>query len=55
MDIRVFNPFAPSNSNTNLDRCFAKHEREKMRMYEQRVREVEHASFVPLVMSEPVG
>ena len=55
MDIRVFNPFAPSNSNTNHDRCFAKHEREKMRMYEQRVREVEHASFVPIVMSATGG
>ena len=55
LDVRVFSPFAPSNSNTNLDRCFAKHEREKIRAYEQRVREVEHAFFVPLVMSATGG
>ena len=55
IDVRVFNPFAPSNSNTNLDKCFAKHEREKMRVYKQRVREVEHTSFVPLVMSATSG
>lgn len=55
VDVRVFNPFAPSNSNTTLDRCFTKHEREKARAYEQRVREVEHATFVPLVMSATGG
>jgi hypothetical protein len=34
---------------------FVKHELEKMSMYEQRVREIEHASFVPLVMSATLG
>ena len=55
MDVRVFNPFAPSNSNTTLDQCFRKHEREKIRAYGQRVREVEHATFVPIVMSATGG
>ena len=55
MDVRVFNPFAPSNSNSTLDSCFAKHEREKTRAYGHRVREVEHATFVPLVMSATGG
>ena len=55
MDVRVFNPFAPSNRQSNLDKCFLKHEKEKKRAYEQRVREVEHASFVPLVMSATGG
>ena len=55
MDVRVFNPFAPSNRNTTLDRCYTKHEREKVRAYGQRVREVEHATFVPLVMSATGG
>ena len=32
-----------------------KHEKEKKRAYEQRVREVEHTSFVPLVMSVTGG
>ena len=39
MDVRVFNPFAPSNRNTTLDQCFRKHEREKIRAYGQRVRD----------------
>ena len=30
LDVRVFNPLAPSNCNTSLDRCFAKHECEKV-------------------------
>ena len=55
VDVRVFNPFAPSNCNTTLDRCYTKHEREKVRAYGQRIREVEHATFVPLVMSATGG
>ena len=51
IDVRVFNPFAPSNRQMSLDKCFSKHEKVKKRAYEHRVREVEHASFVPLVMS----
>ncbi len=35
--------------------CFRKHEREKIRAYGQRVREVEHATFVPIVMSATGG
>ena len=31
--------------------CFKSHDREKRRVYEQRVREVERASFTPLVFS----
>ena len=55
LDVRVFNPLAPSNSQTTLDKCFWRHEQEKKRAYEQRVREIEHASFVPLVMSATGG
>ncbi len=55
VDVRVFNPHAPSNRNTSLEQCFRKHELEKKRAYEQRVREVEHASFTPLVLSASGG
>ena len=55
MDVRVFNPFAPSNSSSTLDNCYTKHEREKIRAYGRRVREVEHATFIPLVMSATDG
>ena len=50
IDVRIFNPLSLSNSNISLGKCFVKHEHEKMQAYE-RVSEVEHASFVPLVMS----
>ena len=55
LDVRVFNPLANSNRLTSLDKCFSKHEKEKKRAYEQRVLEVEHASFVPLVLSATGG
>lgn len=54
-DVRVFNPHAPSNRHTSLSSCYRKHERVKKRMYEQRCREVEHASFTPLVISATGG
>ena len=50
-DVRVFNPLAPSNWTPQMNTCYRNRKHEKRRKYEQRVREVEHASFVPLVMS----
>ena len=55
LDVRVFNPHAPSNRHTQLSACYRKHEQEKKRAYEQRVREVEHATFTPLVMAATGG
>ena len=52
INVRVFNSHAPSNRHSN---CYRKREQEKKRQYEQRVREVEHASFTPLVMSATGG
>ena len=46
-DVRMFNPHAPSNRTL---RCYRKHELERKCQYEQRVREIEHASFTPLVL-----
>ena len=54
-DIRVFNPFAPSNLKTSLEATFRRHEKEKKRAYEQRVLEVEHGSFTPIVLSASGG
>ena len=50
-DVRVFNPHAPSNRQQSLPQTYRKHERAKIRAYEERVREIEHGSFTPLVMS----
>ena len=54
-DMRVFNPHAPSNKSQTPSACYRKHEREKKRVYEQRIREVEHSSFTPLVFSATGG
>ena len=48
-DVRVFNPGAPSNH--PFKSAYRRHEREKRRQYEQRVREVEHGHFTPLVFT----
>ena len=50
-DVRVFNPFAPSNRHSSLASSYRHHESLKKRLYERRVREVEHSSFTPLVFS----
>ena len=55
IDVRIFNPHAPSNRNSDLVTCYRKHEKSKKRAYEQRVREMEHASFTPLVLSASGG
>ena len=55
LDVRVFNPHAPSNRNSTISSCYRKHELEKKRAYEQRLLEVEHSSFTPLVLSATGG
>ena len=54
-DVRVFNPHAPSYQNTPLAQCYRKNEQEKKRAYDQRIREIEHGSFSPLVFSTTGG
>lgn len=34
-----------------MDKCYRVHEKEKKRQYEARIREVDHATFTPLVFS----
>jgi len=50
VDVCVFNPFAPSNSSSLLSSTFKKHENVKHRAYGQRICEVKHASFTPIIM-----
>ena len=50
-DIRVFHPNAPSNSSGSISAAYKKHEDIKKRAYGQRVRDVEHGVFTPLVFS----
>ena len=49
-DVRIFNPYAPSNHQPTLAATYRKHEQCKKRAYEQRVGEVERGSFTPLVL-----
>ena len=49
-DVRVFIAFAESNQYTSLAATFRKHEGEKRRAYEERVREVEKGRFTPRVL-----
>ena len=54
-DVRIFNPNAASYQNLRPETCFKRHEQEKRHQDDQRVREVEHASFSPLVFSTSGG
>ena len=50
-DIRVFDPVAPSHVHQSLDAAHSKQENEKRRQYEDRILQVEHTSFTPLVFT----
>ena len=54
-DVRVFDPNAQRHHNTELRKCYQKNEIEKKRKYSERILEVEHASFTPLVFSTHGG
>ena len=54
-DVRVLNPLAQSNTTPTPSACYRRHEKEKQRAYEQRIREIEHASFTPIVLSTTGG
>ena len=54
-DVQVFDPFAPSYRNTTLSQCYRRNELEKKRAYDERIREMEHGSFSPLVFSTAGG
>ena len=54
-DVRVFNPHAQSCCKSSLTATYRRNEREKRRAYEQRIIEVEHGSFTPLVLSATGG
>ena len=54
-DVRVFHPNASSNCSGSLSATYKKHENLKKRAYGQRVRDVEHSVFTPLVFSSTGG
>ncbi len=48
-DVRVCHPNAVSNVTSSLEELYKRNEKEKRDLYEERVREVEKASFSPMV------
>lgn len=50
-DIRVFNPISKCYLNQSLSAVHKRNESEKKRQYNQRILQVEHGSFSPLVFS----
>ena len=55
VDVRVFNPYSASNKCSSLFAAYKKHENIKQCAYGQRIREVEHALFSPLVFTATGG
>ena len=55
VDVKVFNPHAPSNRSNNSKAVYRRHEMSKKRSYEARIREVEHGTFTPLIFSATGG
>ena len=59
VDVRIFNPFAPSNITTSLSACYRKHEniKKRPRAYGQYITEIERASCwcTPVILSATGG
>ena len=54
-DVRVFNPNARRYAKQELSKTFQLNEKEKERLYNERIMQVEHGTFTPLVMSATGG
>ena len=54
-DVWFFNPLTHNYHSLPLTTCYRRNEQEKRRAYDQRVREVEHGCFSPLVFSASGG
>ena len=55
LDIRVMHPNSPSYMDTTPDQLYSQHEREKKRMYNDRILQVEKGSFSPLIFTTTGG
>ena len=54
-DVRVFNPTAKRYTKKELSKSYEINEKEKKRRYNNRILEVEHGRFTPLVFSATGG
>ena len=55
LDVRVVHPNAVSYRDKTIEKIYEIHEKEKKRSYNQRVMQVERATFTPLVLSTTGG
>ena len=55
MDVRIYNPMAQSHRDQDLLSAHKKNEQEKKREYDERIREIEHGTFTPLVFTSSGG
>ena len=51
LDIRVMHPNSESYMNKDIRQVYEQHEKEKKRTYNERIIQIEKASFTPIVMS----
>lgn len=51
MPVRVFNPLAKTHQNKLLNSVYRQQKQEKIRKYQDRITQIEHGSFSPLVFS----
>ena len=50
-DVRVFNPSARRYAKQELSKTYKLNEKEKKRLHNERIMQVKHGTFTPLVMS----
>ena len=54
-DVRVFNPTAKRYVNQVISKTYGVNKKEKKKLYNERILQIEHGSFTPLVMSATGG
>uniref|UniRef100_A0A7M5WUJ6 Uncharacterized protein n=1 Tax=Clytia hemisphaerica TaxID=252671 RepID=A0A7M5WUJ6_9CNID len=54
-DVRVFNPIAKRFSNSTISKACDSNEKEKKRVYNSRILQIEHGSFTPIVFTAMGG
>ena len=55
LDIRVFNPIAGRYANMEISKMYITNEKEKKKSYNERILNIEHGSFTPLVFNAMGG
>ena len=55
LDVCVFNPFSHTYNKSSIKACHRRNEKDKRRQYGERICNVEHASFTPLVFTTAGG